>query len=88
MTNKLIHFQQNALTGAVDDGDDEEDDGNLFSLKTKSREELIKEEDDYKKFLMESMSAIDGKASLAALQDFKEYQNNVAKDPNEAFLMK
>ncbi|KAG0265343.1 KRRI-Interacting protein 1 [Linnemannia exigua] len=70
-----------------EDGDDEEGDDadSFFTQKAKTKEDEEAEEEDYKRFLMESMGSKSGGA--AAFQDWREYKNAPNMNQDEAFLM-
>ncbi|KAJ1538778.1 hypothetical protein HK096_001293, partial [Nowakowskiella sp. JEL0078] len=61
--------------------DDDEDD--FLSLRPKTEEDLVKEEVDYRNFLLGEMR----KEGAEGLSNWKDYTNNAVKDPNEKFLM-
>ncbi|KAJ3104604.1 KRRI-Interacting protein 1 [Phlyctochytrium bullatum] len=78
---------------AIDD-DDEEIEGSdvddFLTKRAKSKDELLKEEDEYKSFLLENLS----KAGTSGLEDWKAYMRDKDPgkaaaniDPNEAFLL-
>lgn len=67
-----------------DDVDDDKD--NFFKLRKKTCEELVKEEMDYKKFLLESMAGSD-QHSFDALKEWRTYEDNPNIDASEKFLL-
>ncbi|RUS21277.1 hypothetical protein BC937DRAFT_93135, partial [Endogone sp. FLAS-F59071] len=77
---------------AVDDNDEDDD---FLVKRTKSGAELEAEEDDYKKFLLESIAVgwlalvtdADNKAGAEAFQDWQNYKDNPKVDKEEAFLI-
>ncbi|KAG0268250.1 hypothetical protein DFQ27_007218 [Actinomortierella ambigua] len=78
------------MRNAFGDEDDEDDEGDedadsFFTQKAKTKEDEDAEEDDYKRFLMESMGSKKGGAE--AFQDWQAYKNNPKMDQDEAFLM-
>ncbi|KAK9768491.1 Kinetochore protein Spc24 [Basidiobolus ranarum] len=65
--------------------DDDEDDDSFFTQRAKTKTEIDAEEEDYKRFLLESMAASsnDGRA----FQEWQNYKENPQVNPDEAFLM-
>jgi len=68
-----------------DDDDEQDGEDSFFTQKAKTQEDAEAEEEDYKRFLMESMGSKSGGAN--AFQDWREYKNAPAMDKDEAFLM-
>ncbi|KAI8575602.1 hypothetical protein K450DRAFT_261154 [Umbelopsis ramanniana AG] len=64
--------------------DDEEEDG-FFTMRDKTSDDLAAEEEDYKRFLLESMA--DNKAGKDAFADWQNYRENPNVDKDEAFLI-
>ncbi|KAG0352375.1 hypothetical protein BGZ54_002819, partial [Gamsiella multidivaricata] len=78
----LKREMKNAFLGG---DDDDEDTDSFFTQKAKTKEDEDAEEDDYKRFLMESMGS--KKGGVEAFQDWREYKNAPEMDKDEAFLM-
>ncbi|KAI9289760.1 KRI1-like family C-terminal-domain-containing protein [Umbelopsis sp. AD052] len=64
--------------------DEEEEDG-FFTMRDKTSDDLAAEEEDYKRFLLESMA--DNKAGKDAFADWQNYRENPNVDKDEAFLI-
>ncbi|KAF9123918.1 hypothetical protein BGW39_008597 [Mortierella sp. 14UC] len=80
------YLKREMKSAFMGDGDDEgEDADSFFTQKAKTKEDEEAEEEDYKRFLMESMGSKSGGA--AAFQDWREYKNAPSMDKDEAFLM-
>ncbi|RUS13475.1 hypothetical protein BC938DRAFT_477842 [Jimgerdemannia flammicorona] len=86
---------KNAFKNVVID-DDEDEEGGFLVKRTKSRAEMEAEEDDYKKFLLESIAvSVAHKAGWSpcfhtgaeAFQDWQNYKDNPNMDKDEAFLI-
>ncbi|KAG2173742.1 hypothetical protein INT43_005162 [Umbelopsis isabellina] len=69
---------------AVFAADAEEEDG-FFTKRDKTDQDLAAEEEDYKKFLLESMA--DNNAGKEAFADWQNYRDNPNVDKEEAFLI-
>ncbi|KAI8817196.1 KRI1-like family C-terminal-domain-containing protein [Fimicolochytrium jonesii] len=67
---------------ALKDNEDDEDD-EFMSLRVKTEEDKKREEEEYRKFLLENLSSEGGQG----LQDFRDYNSIKPQDPDEAFLM-
>ncbi|KAF9921721.1 hypothetical protein FBU30_008208 [Linnemannia zychae] len=80
----LKREMKNAFMGD-NDGDDEEDADSFFTQKAKTKEDEEAEEEDYKRFLIESMGSKSDNGT--AFQDWREYKNAPNMDKDEAFLM-
>ncbi|KAJ3267088.1 KRRI-Interacting protein 1, partial [Borealophlyctis nickersoniae] len=63
-------------------GEDEDEDGEFMTIRQKSKDELEREEEEYRNFLLESMASEGGEA----LEDWRSF-SQVKDDPDEAFLM-
>ncbi|OZJ02763.1 hypothetical protein BZG36_03350 [Bifiguratus adelaidae] len=72
---------------ALEDGEDENDhDADDFLVKReKTAQELEEEEEDYKKFLLESIAQ--DKAGAEAFKDWQDYKDNPNVSSEDAFLM-
>ncbi|ORY07854.1 Krr1-domain-containing protein [Basidiobolus meristosporus CBS 931.73] len=75
---------KDAVKNAFGDDDDEDDDS-FFTQRAKTKEEIDAEEEDYKRFLLESMAA--GSNDGKAFQEWQNYKENPQVNPDEAFLM-
>ncbi|TPX64443.1 hypothetical protein SpCBS45565_g05866 [Spizellomyces sp. 'palustris'] len=65
----------------IEADDDAEDD--FLSIRPRSKDEQKREEEDYRRFLLENMAADGGQG----LKDYRDYKAVKARDPEEAFLM-
>ncbi|KAI8604609.1 KRI1-like family C-terminal-domain-containing protein [Dissophora ornata] len=81
----LKREMKNAFMAGDDDDEGNEDADSFFTQKAKTKEDEEAEEEDYKRFLMESMGSKKGGAE--AFQDWREYKNGPKMDKDEAFLM-
>lgn len=81
----LKREMKNAFMAGDGDDDEGDDTDSFFTQKAKTKEDEDAEEEDYKRFLMESMGSKSGGA--AAFQDWREYKNAPSMNKDEAFLM-
>ncbi|XP_069681632.1 protein KRI1 homolog [Periplaneta americana] len=84
---KLI---QESFKGALKDDDDEDDEqgtwGGLFQKRHKTKEELEKEEEDYREWLKGQKGEISDKQTESELKYLHDYWNNPNLSSNEAYL--
>ncbi|ORZ36830.1 KRI1-like family C-terminal-domain-containing protein [Catenaria anguillulae PL171] len=88
---ELTHVEQqeqlkNEFKSVAFGGDDDDDADNLFTSVEKTDEMLAKEEEDYKKFLLESVAAAGGQ-DVFAVPDAQKDGKGGDDDQNEQFLM-
>ncbi|KAJ3181256.1 KRRI-Interacting protein 1 [Geranomyces variabilis] len=85
----LTHAEEQDLlrnsfkTAATAANDNDNDDDDFLSLRDKSDSEKKAEEEEYRKFLIESMAAEGGQG----LQEYREYSAGRPSNPDEDFLM-
>ncbi|CAO3668362.1 unnamed protein product [Umbelopsis vinacea] len=74
---------KNEFKNAIMAADDQED--GFFTKRDKTNDDLAAEEEDYKRFLLESIA--DNKAGKEAFADWQNYRENPNVDKEEAFLI-
>ncbi|KAJ3224657.1 hypothetical protein HDU81_008442, partial [Chytriomyces hyalinus] len=86
---------KSALVGDEDDEDEDDfltaskdsNNGGLFTVRSKTQDELDKEEADYKAFLLQNIKQGDVAEGLKDWTEFAEGKEDAVEDPSEKFLM-
>jgi protein KRI1 len=86
----MTHHQEqeqlrNAFKAAAVDSDAEEEEDDFLMKKTKSAEEKAQEENDYRKFLLDTMKS--DEHSKKAFEEWSNYKENPNVNRDDAFLM-
>ncbi|RKO85162.1 KRI1-like family-domain-containing protein [Blyttiomyces helicus] len=71
------------LRQAAHAGDEDDDEGDFLTIRSKSKEEKDREEEEYRNFLLENMAS----EGSEGLKDWKSYGKAQEADPEEEFLM-
>lgn len=79
-------IKESFKTALNENEDDEDNWGGLFEKRTKTKEELQKEEDEYTKWLKGQKKDLGDKETEQDLEPLKNYWNNPKLDKDEAFL--
>ncbi|CAH0551416.1 unnamed protein product [Brassicogethes aeneus] len=81
---KIKENLKKALDGV--EGEDDENWGGLFQKRVKSKEEITKNDEDFKEWLVGQKKQLNDKATESELKPLKEYWNNPKLDKGEQFL--